>query len=77
MKRRVGLIDQAIRVIVAIAAVVVSLVIGSSTAWGIVLLALALLLLLTGLSGYCPIYSALGVDTHSEAKKSSGHRVAH
>ena len=78
MKKRVGVIDQAIRVIVAIAAVIVSLVIGSSTAWGIVLLVVAMLLLVTGLSGYCPVYSALKIDTVSATKESGkGHRVAH
>jgi len=78
MKRRVGVIDQVTRIIVAIAAVIVALFIGASTAWGVVLLVLALLLLLTGLSGYCPIYSALKIDTVSESKESgTSHRVAH
>jgi hypothetical protein len=76
MKRRVGIIDQAIRVIVGIAAVIVALVIGASTAWGIVLLVVALILLLTGLSGYCPIYSALKIDTLAKSGE-SGHRMAH
>ena len=76
MKRTVGVIDQVIRVIVGIAAVIAALVIGVSTAWGIVLLVVALILLLTGLSGYCPIYSALKIDTLAKSKK-SGHRMAH
>lgn len=76
MKRRVGIIDQAIRVIVGIVAVIVALVIGASTAWGIVLLVVALILLLTGLSGYCPIYSALKIDTLAKSEK-GGHRMAH
>lgn len=78
MKRRVGVLDQGIRIIVAIAAVIVSLVIGTSTAWGIVLLVVAMLLLVTGLSGYCPLYSALKIDTVSETKESGkSHRVVH
>ena len=78
MKRRVGVVDQGIRIIAAIAAVVVSLVIGTSTAWGIVLLVLAMLLLITGLSGFCPVYSALKIDTVSETKESGkGNRVVH
>ncbi len=78
MKKRVGVVDQGIRIIAAIAAVVVSLVIGTSTAWGIVLLVLAMLLLITGLSGFCPVYSALKIDTVSETKESGkGNRVVH
>ena len=78
MKRRVGVVDQGIRIIVAIAAVIVSLVIGTSTAWGIVLLVLAMLLLVTGLSGFCPVYSVLKIETVSKTKESDkGHRVVH
>ena len=76
MKRRVGVIDQAIRVVLGIAAVIVALIIGASTAWGIVLLVVAFILLATGLSGYCPIYSALRIDTLSKSEK-AGHRMAH
>ncbi len=76
MKRRVGVIDQAIRVVLGIAAVIVALIIGASTAWGIVLLVVAFILLATGLSGYCPIYSALRIDTLSKSEK-PGHRMAH
>ncbi|TAN30374.1 MAG: DUF2892 domain-containing protein [Actinomycetota bacterium] len=78
MKKTVGTIDRVIRVVVAIAAVIAAFSAGASTAWGIVLLIAALILLVTGLSGYCPIYSALNIDTLSSANKpSSGHRVAH
>ena len=78
MKKTVGTLDKVIRVVVAIAAGIVAFSVGASTAWGIVLLVVALILLVTGLSGYCPIYSALKINTLSEGKEShSGHRVAH
>ncbi len=78
MKKTVGTLDRAIRVVVAIAAVIVAFSVGASTSWGIVLLVVALILLITGLSGYCLMYSALKINSLSEGKESSsGHRVAH
>jgi len=76
MKKTVGTMDKVIRVVVAIAAVIVAFAVGASTALGIILLVVAMILLITGFSGYCPVYSLLKVDTLSEGK-GSGRRVAH
>ena len=76
MKKTVGTLDKVIRIVVAIAALIVAFAIGASTALGIILLVVAMILLITGFSGYCPVYSVLKVDTLSEGK-GSGRRVAH
>jgi len=55
-----GTIDRALRVVVGLA--VLSLVfVGPQTAWGWV----GLVPLATGLIGFCPLYSILGINTCS------------
>lgn len=55
-----GTIDRALRVVVGLA--VLSLVfVGPQTAWGWV----GLVPLATGLIGFCPLYSVLGINTCS------------
>lgn len=55
-----GTIDRALRVVVGLA--VLSLVfVGPQTAWGWV----GLVPLATGLLGFCPLYSILGINTCS------------
>ena len=55
-----GTIDRALRVILGL--VVLSLVfVGPQTAWGWV----GLVPLVTGLVGFCPLYSVLGISTCS------------
>ena len=58
MPRNEGTIDRALRVIVGL--VVLSLVfVGPQTPWAW----LGLIPLVTGLVGYCPLYSVLGIRT--------------
>ena len=58
MKCNAGKIDRALRIIVGL--VLISLVfIGPKTPWGLI----GLVPLLTGLVGYCPAYSVIGVNT--------------
>ena len=58
MPRNEGTIDRALRVIVGL--VVLSLVfVGPQTPWAW----LGLIPLVTGLVGYCPVYSILGIRT--------------
>ena len=76
MKRRVGVADRVIRVIIAIIAAIAAFLVGAGTAWGIVLFIVGLAMLGTGLSGYCPIYSVFKIETISKKGK-AGHRMAH
>ncbi len=65
MKINEGTADRGIRIVVGL--VLVALVfIGPKTAWGW----LGLLPLLTGISGWCPAYSLLGIRTCRVSGKS-------
>jgi len=76
MKKTVGIPDRIFRVVVAAGAVAGAGVLGFTSGWGIVLLVVAAVLLLTGASAYCPAYSVLHIDTlpHDRAG-SEGHGV--
>lgn len=64
MKINMGKADRFVRaVIVAPAAVILALVVGASSVLGIVLLAVAAIMLLTSLVGSCPLYALFGVST--------------
>ncbi|MDA8073686.1 MAG: DUF2892 domain-containing protein [Actinomycetota bacterium] len=78
MKKNMGTTDRALRVVVAAGAVAGSGVLGFTTAWGIVLLAVAAVMVLTSASGYCPIYSVLRIQTTGARNTDAeGHRISH
>lgn len=72
MQRNVGMFDRALRVVLAAGSVAGSGVVGFSTAWGIVLLVVAAILGVTGISGFCPAYTLLGMDTLRHDKGEGG-----
>ena len=63
MKKNLGTFDRIIRVIVA--AIFVSLFASGivTGTWGIILVVLAAVLLLTSLVSFCPLYLPFGLDT--------------
>jgi dienelactone hydrolase len=63
MEKTVGTTDRAVRVLLAAGAVAGSGVLGFSSAGGIVLLVVAAIMVVTAASGYCPVYSLLGIKT--------------
>ncbi|MGB7818650.1 MAG: DUF2892 domain-containing protein [Ornithinibacter sp.] len=63
MNPNVGRTDKIVRLVLAAAAVVVSLLIGLTSVLGIVLLVVAAILAVTAFTGFCPIYRALGMST--------------
>lgn len=63
MTKTVGTTDRVVRGVVALGALVASGFAGFASGWGIVLLVVAAIAAVTGASGYCPLYSALGVNT--------------
>ena len=67
MKRNVGSTDKIVRAIIAVVALVIA---GFSSALGIVLVIVAAIMVATASSGYCPIWSATGINTVGE----DGHR---
>jgi hypothetical protein len=58
MPRNEGTIDRALRIILGLALLAIVFV-GPQTPWGWV----GLVPLATGLMGYCPLYSLLGINT--------------
>lgn len=61
MKKNIGSIERAVRIIVGL--FIVSLMFwGPTTLWGL----LGLVPLLTGLLGWCPPYALLGISTKKE-----------
>jgi hypothetical protein len=63
MKRNEGTIDRVLRVVIAAAAVAGSAAVGFATVWGIVLLAVAAIMLVTAATGFCPLYRVFGLST--------------
>lgn len=64
MKRNMGMIDRLVRaIVVAPAAIAWAATVGWSGIWAVAALAVAGLMLLTALAGFCPLYAMLGIDT--------------
>jgi hypothetical protein len=63
MKKNVGFADRLIRTVAALVLGSFYIIKGVTGTAGILLLVLTGLLLLTGLAGFCPLYSALGIST--------------
>ena len=63
MKRNEGTIDRVIRVVLGVAAVGAAAAIGIGSLWGIVLLVVAAVLLVTAVVGFCPLYRLVGMST--------------
>ncbi|MDD2858638.1 MAG: DUF2892 domain-containing protein [Candidatus Nanopelagicales bacterium] len=64
MSRNESPIDRIIRLVIAVAAVVVAFLVGPSTVLGIILFVVAAVMLLTAAVGFCPIYRILGLRTN-------------
>lgn len=68
MKKNMGLIDRVIRVLVAVVVVVLYVTNVVSGTFGIVLLVLSGIFILTSLISYCPLYLPIGLDTRKNKK---------
>jgi hypothetical protein len=63
-----GSIDRLVRtLVVAPVAIVVAIVVGVGSVAGIVLLALAAVMLTTSAVGFCPLYKVFRIDTRSHS----------
>ena len=63
MKTNVGVIDSAIRIIVALLIIGLYFANVISGTFAIVLIVLAIVFLLTGVIKFCPLYLPLGINT--------------
>jgi len=66
MKKNVGTTDKVIRILIAVIVVVLFFTHVISGALGIILLVLAAVLVATSLVSFCPIWLALGLNTHKK-----------
>ncbi|MGC9155233.1 MAG: YgaP family membrane protein [Ferrimicrobium sp.] len=69
MKKTVGTTDRIIRIVIAAAAIVLAFIVGASSAWGIVLFIVAAVMVVTGSTSYCPLYSMAKISTRDDGKK--------
>ena len=69
MKKNVGKADQIIRLLIAVVFVILNLVKTVTGFWGAVLLVLAVILILTSLFSFCPLYLPFGIKTTGKSKK--------
>jgi hypothetical protein len=66
MRVNMGSIDRLVRTfVVTPVLIVVAIVVGAGSVAGIVLLALAAVMLATSAFGFCPLYKLFGIDTRS------------
>jgi hypothetical protein len=74
MNINMGSIDRMLRAfVVAPAALVVAIVVGVGSVAGIVLLAVAAIMLATAAVGFCPLYRLLRINTLSWGKLRRAH----
>ena len=72
MAQNEGTTDRVVRVVVGAAALAASFAVGISTGGGIVLAAVGAIALITGATGFCPLYRAFGLSTRPASKVDSG-----
>lgn len=63
MSSNVSGVDRMIRVVIAIAAVVIAFAVGATSVVGIILFIVAAIMLLTAAVGFCPLYRLFGLST--------------
>jgi len=68
MKTNVGTVDRAVRLVLAAVFFYLGLVLYSGSALGIGLVVAGVVLLITGLVGFCGLYSLLGLRTNKAPK---------
>lgn len=68
MKRNMSTADRSIRLIIAALLIILYLTNVLTGTLGIVFLVIAGVLMLTSFVGYCPLYTLLGIHTHTEHK---------
>jgi len=73
MTRNMGKFDRGVRAFfVAPVAIVVAFILGAGTLGGVILFAVAGIMLATASTGYCPNYTVVGISTDPRL-----HRVRH
>ena len=63
MKKNVGSVDRILRLLAAVGCVLLFFYGNMSTGWANLALVLAVVLGITAIIGFCPLYKLLGIDT--------------
>jgi hypothetical protein len=66
MKKNLGTVDKVIRILVAVAVVILYFTNVISGTAGIILLILTVVLVITSLVSFCPLYWSLGLSTRKK-----------
>lgn len=69
MKQNMGVTDRSIRFVAALVFIILYATQTVVGVWGIVLLVLAAILILTSLFGICPLYMLFNFDSRSHSKR--------
>lgn len=78
MTLNMGNVDRGFRVfVVAPVAIVAALLVGASTVGGVVLFAVAGIMLATGATGFCPTYTLVGISKRPRGLHRVGHDIRH
>ena len=80
MTRNMGTVDRGLRAfVVAPVAVVVALLIGAGTLAGVILFAVAGIMLATAVTAFCPTYTVVGISTRPRRlhRVGRGERAGH
>ncbi|MCB2176578.1 MAG: DUF2892 domain-containing protein [Actinomycetales bacterium] len=72
MAQNEGTTDRIVRVVVGVAALAGGFVVGISTGGGIALAAVGAIALVTGATGFCPLYRLFGLSTRPASKADTG-----
>lgn len=71
-----GGLDRGLRAfVVAPVAIVMATLVGAGTLAGVILFAVAGIMLATAVTGFCPTYTVLGISTYPSGLHRVGHRV--
>ncbi|MEZ5093468.1 DUF2892 domain-containing protein [Nocardioides sp.] len=63
MTTNVGSPDKIARIVLGVVAAVVAFLVGPASVLGIILFVVAAILVVTALTGFCPLYRIVGINT--------------
>ncbi len=76
MTRNMGVFDRGLRAFIVVpVAIVAAFILGATTVGGIILFAVAGIMLVTAATGYCPTYTLVGVSTGQGVHHVGGHHL--
>jgi hypothetical protein len=76
MTRNMGVLDRGLRAfVVAPVAIILAVIVGATTVGGIILFAVAGLMLVTGATGFCPNYTLVGISTDPHLHRAGHHHL--